>query len=102
MFTEKLRSLLKFGPNSTRFKDIFDMCYLSDMVNRDKMMNCLDTFIFNDSGMRENNMQDIRRRVRNTFGSSRYVFRLSSSRKNWLGMEISDVLEKLSSFLDEL
>lgn len=102
MFTEKLRSLLKFGPNSTRFKDIFDMCYLSDMVNRDKMMNCLDTFIFNDSGMRENNMQDIRRRVRNTFGSSRYVFRLSNSRKNWLGMEISDVLEKLSSFLDEL
>ncbi len=27
MFTEKLRSLLKFGPNSTRFKDIYDMCF---------------------------------------------------------------------------
>ena len=32
MFTEKLRSLLKFGPNSTRFKDIFDMCYLPDLM----------------------------------------------------------------------
>ena len=102
MFTEKLRSLLKFGPNSTRFKDIFDMCYLSDLVNRDRLMTCLDTFIFSDPGMRENDMQDICRRVVNTFASERYVSRLSSSKKNWLDMEISSVLEKLSSFLEAL
>ena len=102
MFTEKLRSLLKFGPNSTRFKDIFDMCYLSDLVNRDKLMTCLDTFIFSDPGMRENNMQDVCRRVRNAFASGRYVSRLSNSRKNWLGMEVSAVLAKLTSFLEAL
>ncbi|MBQ6509746.1 MAG: nucleotidyl transferase AbiEii/AbiGii toxin family protein [Flexilinea sp.] len=102
MFTEKLRSLLKFGPNSTRFKDIFDMCYLSDMMDRDKLMTCLDTFIFSDSGMRENNMQDICRRVKNTFSSGRYRSRLSSSRKNWLSMEIPSVLEKLTAFLESL
>lgn len=28
MFTEKLRSLLRFGPISTRYKDIFDMYFL--------------------------------------------------------------------------
>ena len=67
MFTEKLRSLLKFGPNSTRFKDIFDMCYLSDLLERDKLMTCLDTFIFSDPGMRENSMQDVCRRVRIAF-----------------------------------
>ena len=33
MFTEKLRSLLKFGPNSTRYKDIFDMVYLSGKIS---------------------------------------------------------------------
>lgn len=33
MFTEKLRSLLKFGPNSTRYKDIFDMFYLTGKVD---------------------------------------------------------------------
>ena len=102
MFTEKLRSLLKFGPNSTRFKDIFDMCYLSDLMNRDKLMTCLDIFVFSDPGMRENNMHDICRRVNNTFDSSQYVFRLSSSRKNWLNIEISDALKKLSSFLETL
>ncbi len=30
MFAEKLRSLLKFGAASTRYKDIFDMYYLKD------------------------------------------------------------------------
>ena len=102
MFTEKLRSILKFGPNSTRYKDIFDMCYLSDLMDRNKLMICLDTFIFSDPGMRENDMQDICRRVKNTFASSRYVSRLSGSRKNWLDMEVYDVLEKLSSFLETL
>lgn len=102
MFTEKLRSLLKFGPNSTRFKDIFDMCYLSDLLERDKLMTCLDTFIFSDPGMRENSMQDVCRRVRNAFASGRYVSRLSNSSKNWLGMEVSAVLAKLTSFLEAL
>ena len=102
MFTEKLRSLLKFGPNSTRFKDIFDMCWLSDLVDRDKLIACLDTLIFKDPGMRENNMQAIQRRIKNTFASGRYISRLSGSRKNWLDMEIPAVMDKLTAFLESL
>ena len=79
-----------------------DMCYLSDLMERDKLMTCLDTFVFGDSGMRENNMQDIRRRINNTFASKQYVSRLSNSKKNWLGMEMSDVLDKISIFLETL
>ena len=33
-FTEKLRSLLIFGSNSRRYKDIFDMYYLKDITLR--------------------------------------------------------------------
>lgn len=43
IFTEKLKSLLRFGPLSTRYKDIFDLCYLSDHVKSDKLMKCIDT-----------------------------------------------------------
>lgn len=78
------------------------MCYLTDLVDRDKLMTCLKTFIFSDTGMRENSMKDILRRVKNTFASSLYVSRLSSSRKNWLDLEISSVLEKLTAFLESL
>ncbi len=102
MFTEKLRSLLKFGGNSTRFKDIFDMCYLSDLVETGRLRDCFEEFIFSDSGMRENNMQDINRRVGNTFSDRRYVSRLSGSRKNWLEMPIGDVLSKIADFLKEM
>ena len=100
MFTEKLRSLLKFGGNSTRFKDIFDMCYLTDFVDVEKLQNCFAEFIFNDSGMRENNMQDIIRRAGTTFADKRYVNRLSHSRKNWLGMPVESVLDKILGFLE--
>ena len=33
MITEKLKSILRFGTRSTRYKDIFDICYLADMVD---------------------------------------------------------------------
>ena len=35
MFTEKLRSILKFGTVSTRYKDIFDIFWLSQTVNKE-------------------------------------------------------------------
>ncbi len=38
ILAEKLRSLLKFGPFSTRYKDVYDMYYLKDFVNREKLM----------------------------------------------------------------
>ncbi len=78
------------------------MCFLSDLTDRDKLTECLETFIFSDPGMRENNMQDIRLRVTNTFASERYISRLSGSGKNWLNMDIPAVLDKIISFLNSL
>ncbi|WP_462331522.1 nucleotidyl transferase AbiEii/AbiGii toxin family protein, partial [Schwartzia sp. (in: firmicutes)] len=46
MLTEKLRSLLKFGPLSTRFKDVFDICYLVDHVNYQALNSCIIHYIF--------------------------------------------------------
>ena len=37
MFAEKIKSLLKFGTYSTRYKDIFDLCYLARGVRKDKL-----------------------------------------------------------------
>ena len=41
MFTEKLRSLLKFGTFSTRYKDIYDMYYHCDKLDRDSKIDRL-------------------------------------------------------------
>jgi Domain of unknown function (DUF1814). len=48
-FIEKLRSLLKFGANSRRYKDIFDMYYLRIVVSENKMKELMDILIFSDS-----------------------------------------------------
>ena len=59
MLTEKLKSLLRFGSLSTRFKDIFDIYYLIDLVDKNKTIECFDLLIFKDQKMRENNIIDI-------------------------------------------
>lgn len=66
---EKLRSLLKFGTFSRRYKDIFDLYYLSSKIDMVKLLKCLETYIFMDSGMKENNMEDIIRRVSTTLNN---------------------------------
>ena len=102
MFAEKLRSLLKFGPNSTRYKDVFDMCYLSKYVDIPKLKECMREFIFDDPGMRENNMEDVEKRVERTFRSERYMKSFSASRHNWLAEDPQNILSALKSFLQTI
>lgn len=99
MFTEKLRSILKFGALSTRYKDIFDMYYLSDIVDSVKLRSCFKTFIYDDGGMRENNIDDIIKRVENTFANRSYIAKLKTSKKNWLDANFDAVLTGIMDFL---
>ena len=103
IFAEKLRSLLRFGPLSTRYKDIFDLCYLSSHTDPDKLLHCIDTYILSDSGMRENDMASIQRRVRQTFSNRTYRQRLERSESaNWLGLAPTEVMDRLLAYLMEL
>jgi len=102
MLTEKLRSLLKFGPLSTRFKDIFDICCLVDRADRQTLDSCINHYIFSDSGMRENTYHDIVSRLQRTFGDRRYQQRIKTSRKNWLGIEEQDAFHKIISFFQDI
>lgn len=102
MLTEKLRSILKFGAFSTRYKDIFDIFYLFSLIDQEKLLHCFTALIFADPGMRENTMDDIIHRIESTFSNKRYLDRLKSSEKNWLGMEITRVLEGILNDLRSL
>ena len=102
MFSEKLRSLLKFGAASTRFKDIFDMYYLKDKVDVTKLHACFDEYIFNDPGMRENTIKDISVRLDGTFKDRRYRRRLASTYKNWIRIDTDEALSKILDFINEL
>ncbi len=102
MFTEKLRSLLKFGSFCTRYKDIYDMYYYCDKLDREKLAVCMESYIFSDPGMRENNISDVVRRVRNVFTDRRYRSRVDFSDKRWLDDDIGMIFEKILFFLEGL
>jgi len=102
MFVEKLRSLLKFGPASTRYKDIYDMYYLMTHINLDQLQICLESYIYYDDGMRENNINDIIKRVKMTFDTKIYQKRIRTSDKKWIDESIEDIFKAIINFLESL
>ena len=102
MFTEKLRSLLKFGTFSRRYKDIFDLYYLSSKVDIIKLLKCLDKYIFTDAGMKENDMTDVIHRINTILNNRTYQNRIKTSRRNWINKDIKQLVAELLQFLDEV
>ena len=86
MLAEKLRSLLKFGPLSTRYKDVYDMYYLKNTVDMTKLISALNTYIFCDDSMREKDGKDIVKRLKFTFSDKTYIRSLDKSDKRWLSI----------------
>ena len=99
MFAEKLRSLLKFGSFSTRYKDVYDMYYQCGKMNEAKLIQCLHTFIFDDPGMRENDMNAIVKRMEFVFADKAYGKRVDTSDKRWLDDDITDVFDGILDYL---
>lgn len=102
MFTEKLRSLLKFGSFCTRYKDVYDMFYFCDKLEKDKLKNCFETYIFSDLGMKENTVTDILKRVESVFQDKRYRTRVDYSDKRWLDEKIEDIFSGILHLLESL
>lgn len=102
IFTEKLRALIKFGPFTTRFKDIFDIYYLMERLDLSKLKVCLSEYIFDDEDMRENNISDISSRINRVFSNNRFRKNLNTTDKNWLGIDIDDALRVISDYFDQL
>ena len=102
MFTEKLRSLLKFGTFSTRYKDVYDMYYQCEKMDETKLIQCMQTFIFDDPGMRENELKDIIKRLKSVFGDRTYKQRVDKSDKRWLDDRIEDIFARIVNYLEEI
>ena len=102
ILTEKLKSILKFGSLSTRYKDVYDIYYLSSIVDKEKLLKAFQVLIYNDKKMKENDVNSIIKRIENTFNNSSYLNKLETSEKNWLGISNEKVLVGIISFLKEL
>ena len=104
IFIEKLKSLLKFGITSTRFKDIFYFYYLinNEDLNKDKLIKYIDILIFQDENMREKELTEIHTRLTNILNNSRFQLRLSTADNNWLEIPIKDVTSNILEYFGGL
>jgi len=104
IFTEKLKSLLKFGFISTRYKDIFDFYYLINNENLDKgkLLKCFDTFIYCDESMKEKSIEDICNRLKRILHNKNYLKNLNTARNNWLELPIEEVTRRVLDYMETL
>jgi len=103
MIAEKLKSLVRFGTQSTRYKDIFDIYYLSLNVDEEQLKRCIQKYIFDDSTLQNvSSMEDITSRVERVFKNRSFLKLVNKSEKNWLDIPIEEVFEKNIEFLKRI
>lgn len=63
----------------------------------------MDTYIFEDPGMRETDMNGVISRVNRTFSDRLYRRNIErAGRTNWNGIKVPDALKKIADFLGSL
>jgi len=104
IFTEKLKSLLRIGIRSTRYKDVFDMYYLiNDMgLDKDKLKRYFNKIIFNDETMFENNIFDIYQRLDEILRNKGFLKELHNLKGNWLSADPIQCTETILKFIKSL
>ena len=103
MITEKLKSMIRFGTRDTRYKDVFDICYLSERVDINKLKDCIQKYIFADDTLRNvSTMEDFVHRIERVLQNPNYLNELEKSNKNWLDLSIDETIEKNLSFVRSL
>ena len=104
IFVEKLKSLLKIGIRSTRYKDIFDLYYLinNEKIDYNNLIKYLDILIFKDKSLYEKNIDDIINRLINIFQNKRYQNMLNMANDNWLSIPLNKVIDSILKYINNL
>ena len=101
---EKLKSLLKFGIRSTRYKDIFDFYYLinNNFLNKDRLVKYIDLLIFDDENVTQKTMNDITLRLKIILNNRKFIARLDNARSNWLNIPVNDVIDNVINYFKSI
>lgn len=75
------------------------MYYQCGKLKEDNLLNCFRVLIFDDSGMRENNMNDVMQRIEKVFGDKAYKLKVDRSDMRWLDDDIDEVFDGILSYL---
>jgi hypothetical protein len=101
-FVEKLRALLIFGVNDRRYKDIYDMYYLKDFIDSERLKKYIELLIIDDMQMRENSLTDVVKRLQIVFEDKKFLKNISKSRQRWLDEDVENIVEGIINLVKNL
>lgn len=101
---EKLKSLLKFGIRSTRYKDIFDLYYLinNNILDKNRLFKYIELLIFKDENITQKTINDITVRMKSILNNRKFISKLDNARSNWINMSIDNVVNSIISYFGSL
>ena len=103
IFTEKLKSLIRFAYTSTRYKDIFDFYYLIKYgeLDKKKKKKYINKIIFDDNTIKVENFYEIYKLLNQIFSNRRFISNLSNLKVNWLDIPSNEVINYILEFMKE-
>lgn len=103
IFTEKLKSLLKFAYTSTRYKDIFDFYYLIEYgnLNKEKLKKYVNKLILQDEFLKVNSYDEIYVKIKHILNNKRFISNFDNVKVNWLDISSNVVINTILNFLKE-
>lgn len=102
MFVEKLFSLLKWDIASTRFKDVYDMYFLTKYLNKERVINLISKIILSNKDLNISNLGDISKHLIDIFNNTMYLNNLKNPKFNWINIETHTVTNSIIEFLNSL
>lgn len=99
IFAEKLKSMLRLGTLSSRYKDVYDMYYLSDKMNRVVLKNYFRIYIYQDKRMRERTPEAIVGRLMEVFDDTLFRRQLRNKKFAWIDVPPQVVTKRIIEFI---
>ena len=101
---EKIKSLLKFGITSTRYKDILDIYYLinDNKFDKRRFLKYLDKLIIKDNIIDENSIDEIKKNLELILSNESFKAMINLAKNNWLELSIDDAINSILHFISSL
>lgn len=103
VFSEKLLSLARLGPLSTRYKDIYDLYYLIDnnLLDIVEVRRILNLF-FVSSKRKPNHVYELVDSIIDTFNDKNFTKEASKPASKWLDVDYEAVKETIIKYISKI
>ncbi len=99
IFAEKMKSFLRLGTLTSRYKDVFDMYYLIGKMNRATLRKYFALYVYRDKKMRERNPEAIVARLSRVFEDATFKRQLRNKKFAWLDVSPSVAAKAILDFI---